>query len=127
MDKYEIEMHNDNKKNEISRVIKKLVSFESNEQIKKIIDGDKSLTLYNRFINSDDYMLVKDFCINDEDRFIIYQILFPTESQKMFFGSEYIKTFKPIYNCDIADIIYFFNNKLDLLKIIKYCDKKLKE
>jgi hypothetical protein len=126
MDDYEIEMHNDNKQNEITRVLKKLISFEPNEQIKKIIDSDKNLLLFNQFIKSDDYRLVKDFGTCYEDRFIIYQILFPTESQKMFFGAEYIRTYKPIYNCDKEDIIYFFNNKLDLLKIIKYCDKKLK-
>ena len=125
MDKIEKEMHKDSNLNEIDKLLRKVVTFEKNDKIKKLFKREKEDKWFNKFINSDDYFLVKDFGINDDDRFLIYQILFPDNAQKMFFGKDYTITYKPIMRCDLIDILYFFNNKLNLPNIIKYCAIRL--
>ena len=124
MDKIEKKMHSNNIINEINRILKKLVTFEKNNKVKKLFSREKVIW-FNKFIESDDYFLVKEYGINDDDRFIIYQILFPDNAQKMFFGNKYTITYKPIIAIDIIDLLYFFNNKLNLQNIIKYCSLKL--
>jgi len=127
MDKVEKEMHNDSNINEINRLLKKVVTFEKNDKIKKLFTSEKEGNWFNKFLKSDDYFLVEEFGINDDDRFLIYQILFPDNAQKMFFGKDYTITYKPVMRIDLIDILYFFNNKLDLPKIIKYCAIRLKQ
>jgi len=39
----------------------------------------------------------------------------------MILGKDYTVTYKINFRCDLVDILYFLNNKLDLPKIIKYC------
>ena len=75
MDKEEKIMHNDSLTNEIDKVIKRLVTFEKNDKIKKLLSSEKEEIWFHKFINSDDYFLVKEYGINDNDRFLIYQIL----------------------------------------------------
>jgi hypothetical protein len=125
MDKIEKKMHKDSNLNEIVRLLKKVVTFEKNDKIKKLFSSNREVKLFDKFINSDDYFLVKEFGINDDDRFLIYQILFPDNAQKMFFGKNYTMTYKPVMRFDLIDIIYFFNNKLNLPNIIKYCAIRL--
>ena len=125
MDKIEKVMHNKNKLNEIDRLFKKLVTFEKNDKFNKLFTSERHDILFNKFINSNDYFLVKEYGINDDDRFLIYQILFPDNAQKMFFGKNTI-IYKPIIKIDLIDIIYFFNNKLNLPNIINYCAIRLK-
>jgi tRNA A-37 threonylcarbamoyl transferase component Bud32 len=119
--KNEKERFENSKKNEITRLLKILASIEKNDKIKKLIDLEDNPILLKKFIKSDDYYLVKDYGINDIDRFFIYQILYPENAQKMILGKDYTVTYKINFRCDLADILYFFNNKLDLSKIIKYC------
>jgi hypothetical protein len=127
MDKVEKEMFNDSNINEINRLLKKVVTFEKNDKIKKLFTSEKEGNWFNKFMKSDDYFLVKDYGVNNEDRFLIYQILFPDNAQKMFFGKEYSITYKPIMRINLVDILYFFNNKLNLPNIIKYCAIRLKQ
>jgi hypothetical protein len=127
MDKVEKEMHKDSTLNEINRLLKKVVTFEKNDKIKKIFTSEREGKWFNKFINSDDYFLVKELGINDDDRFLIYQILFPDNAQKMFFGKDYTRTYKPVMRFDLIDILYFFNNKLNLPNIIKYCAIRLND
>jgi len=121
LNKNEKELFEDNKKNEINRLLKKLVTIEKNDKIKKLINIEDNPMLLKKFIKSDDYYLVKDYGINDIDRFFIYQILYPENAQKMILGKDYTVTYKINFRCDLVDILYFFNNKLDLPKIIKFC------
>ena len=127
MDRIEKDMHRDNMKNEVMRLLKKLVTFEKNNQIKKLFDGHKHTRLFDRFIRSSDYLLVDSYDVDDGDRFILYQILFPDNAQKMFFGKEYRTTYQPLLMCELADILYFFNNRSNLHNIIRYCAIRLKK
>jgi hypothetical protein len=127
LDKKDRDMFNNSNVNEINRLLEKVVTFEKNDKIKKLITSQKEVIWFNKFLKSSDYFLVKDYGINDDDRFLLYQILFPYNAQKMFFGKEYTITYKPVMRCHLVDILYFFNNKLNLLNIIKYCAIRLKE
>lgn len=93
MDRIEKAMHEDNLKNEINRILKKVVSFEKNEKMKKLFNSDDQKKLFDEFLQSDDLMLVSSYGVDDSDRFILYQILFPDNAQKMFFGKEYRMTY----------------------------------
>jgi Fe2+ transport system protein B len=57
-------MHSNNIINEINRILKKLVTFEKNNKIKKLFTKEK-INWFNKFIDSDDYFLVKKYGIND--------------------------------------------------------------
>ena len=125
MNRDEKKMHRDNLVHEVSRLLKKLVTFEKNILMKKLHDASENQKIFDLFIRSADYLLVESYGIDDNDRFILYQILFPDNAQKMFFGKEYQTTYRPIMICESIDILYFFNNRLNIFNIIRYCAIRL--
>lgn len=111
--------------NEITRFLIRLVKFEENDQIDKIISWNDAPEAFDEFVKSEDYYLVKDMAINPYDRFYVYQMLYPKKFQKMYLRDDYVKTYKPIFRCNIEDVLYIFKHKLDLRKIMKHFYKKL--
>ena len=94
--------------------------------MKGLFDGRDHTKIFDRFIRSADYLLIDSYGVDSYDRFILYQIIFPDNAQKMIFGKEYRTTYRPIIKCELAYIIYFFNNRLNLPNIIRYCAIRLK-
>lgn len=64
---------------------------------------------------------------NQDDKIILFQILYPEIFQKIIFGNKFQKINKLLYIIDLDDIIYFIKNKLNLKKIIKYFVCKIYE
>lgn len=110
--------------NDINRFVIRLVKFNSNDQIKKIISWNDEQKLFEEFLDSANYNLVKKYGINSYDRFYLFQILYPEKFQRMYLGKKYKQTYQPIPRCELEDILFIFKYKLDLKKIIKYFLKK---
>ena len=62
---------------------------------------------------------------NIDDRFIIFQILYPEEFQKIYLKDKFVKTIYPELKIDLVDFIYILKNKTNMQNIIKLCYKKL--
>ena len=62
---------------------------------------------------------------NNQYKFNLAEILYPEQFQKLILGKHYKKTFTPILNCDIHDIIYLYKINFDSDKIIEYFINKL--
>jgi hypothetical protein len=126
-DKYEMNkdekiMHKYHKTNEINRVIRKLVSFENS----KLITSDKNVRVFNEIKKHFLFKTTEQFIKDIEDRFILFQILYPEEFQKVYFKDKFEKTNYPILKIDLIDFIYILRNKNNPKKIIKLCYNKIK-
>lgn len=64
---------------------------------------------------------MKNYVINDRDRFYLLQILDPEYFQSVYFKYSH-STIK--LRCDLADILFLFKNK-DLSKVIDYFNSEL--
>jgi hypothetical protein len=115
--------------NEINTVITRLIIFEKNDFIKKLVNINYKTKhesiIYNKFLKSAEYVLLENFALNNEDRFYLYQIIFPGSFQKEYLGINFTKVYMPILKCSLIDILYFFKNKNDFKKIINYFIKKI--
>ena len=88
--------------------------------IKLIYNKDKE-----KILNSDLKSIVSKYTTNPDIMFVLADILFPKEFQKIILGKNY-KEYIEVYNYyNDIDVIYFAENKFDLDKIMKYCLIKL--
>lgn len=115
--------------NDVNRFVNRLVTFENVKysKINKILGWSDCVEDFNRFLKSSDYWLVESKGINPYDRFYIYQMLYPDNFQKLILKCEYKKTNFPKFRYDLKHILYIFEHKLDLKKLIKYFYKLLEE
>jgi serine/threonine protein kinase len=122
MNKEEKIMHKFHKTDEINRVIRKLVSFENS----KLITSDKNINVFNQIKKHFLFKTTGQFLNDIDDRFILFQILYPEEFQKIYYKDNFEKTKYPILKIDLIDFIYILKNKNNPKKIIKLCYNKLK-
>lgn len=127
LSKTDLLKHNINFEDEINRIItKRLVYFEDNPynlKIQRFVAIDpktklkfKKLSFYNTF-NFED--------ISEDDKFLLFQIYFPKESQKILIGKSLKKVYKPILRVELADILCIIVNKTKLINIINYFSCKI--
>ncbi len=122
MNKEEIIMNKLNKKEEFIRIIKKLVSFDKI----KLITYDKYPSLFSDIKKHFLFECTKVYLTNLEDRFLLFQILFPEEFQKVYLKNKFAKTEYPKIKIDLIDFIYILKNQDNFKKIIKLCYEKIK-
>lgn len=129
LNKEEKERYNYFLNNEINTIIKRLIIFEKNDFIKKLVNINYKTKhesiIYSKFLKSAEYILLEKFALNDEDRFYLYQIIFPGSFQKEYLGINFTKIYMPILKCTLLDLLYFFKNKNNFKKIINYFVKKI--
>ena len=123
MNKEEKIMHKYYQKEELTRSIRKLVSFENS----KLLTSDKNPTLFKEIQNHFLFKSTEKFLTDKEDRYILFQIFHPEEFQKLLLKDKFIKTNYPILKVDLIDFIYMLRNKTNPKKIIKLCYNKLKQ
>ncbi len=121
LNKDEKKMHNYYKNEELSRLIRRMVVFEG----KKLITSDKDAELLKDVKKHFLFKTTKDLSEDIDDRFIIFQILYPEEFQKMYLKEKFVKTIYPEFKIDLVDFIYILKNKNNMQNIIKLCYKKL--
>lgn len=118
-------IHENGLNNDILRFFTKLIIFEKNDQINKLIKSDDNSGIFDLFLKSKYYNLpIFENIDTDHDKFLLFQIIYPKKFQKMFFGKDYKITHKPYFLCDINDLVYFFKNKNNLKKLMKHFIKK---
>lgn len=121
LNKDEKKMHKYYKKEELSRLIRRMVVFENS----KLITSDKDAELLKDVKKHFLFKTTKDLSENIDDRFIIFQILYPEEFQKMYLKDKFVKTIFPEFKIDLVDFIFILKNKNNMQNIIKLCYKKL--
>jgi len=111
------------------------------EEIRRILDITFELKFYNKipisfwknwdsikelnkFMKSDNLILVDDLVKNDYDKYTLFCLLYPEKSQKLLLKNKFKKTIDNIIRLPIEDIIFLFNVN-DIKKIILYFIKKL--
>ena len=125
LDKNEKQIHKLYLKEEINRLIRRMIIFENKINYpNKLITPDKSIELLNKIKKHSLFQITKDLSKNYDDRFIIFQLLFPNEFQKIYLNEKYVETVYPIYKIDLVDFIFLLNNKSNYKKIIKFCSEK---
>jgi len=112
-----------NYKHEINKILSRLVYFEK-PTIKKLIPYEFNKDLYKRIKNNDNFVKLNEITKSKTDKFILYQILYPGEFQKIYFGDKYTELNNPIIRIDIDDLIYIFKHKQSMKKIIYYLADK---
>jgi serine/threonine protein kinase len=113
-----------NIKNEVNRYIARLIVFEKNNQIEKLVNWDKNLEFFQKWIHSEKINLVDNMASNNFDRYLVYQVLYPDEFQKEYFGDKYVKTYTFTGKIQINDFLYILEHKNDLKNLIKYMINK---
>jgi hypothetical protein len=88
--------------------------------IRLIYNKDKEKILNSKLKN-----LLSKYTNNPDIIFMLADILFPNEFQKIILGNKYNENIEVINYYDSIDFIYFAENKFNLDKIIKYCLIKL--
>jgi len=88
--------------------------------IKLIDNKDKKKILNSQLKN-----MVYKYTTNPDTIFILVDILFPIEFQKIILGKQYKEHIEVSNYYNDIDVIYFAENKFNLDKIIKYCLIKL--
>lgn len=83
-----------------------------------------------QFLNSDDSILVNDLVKNDNDKYLLFLLLYPEKSQKRLLKSQYKKTINNKIRLPIEDIIFLLNathikSYNDIKLIISYFTKKI--
>jgi hypothetical protein len=122
----EKEKYNYYLKNEINKIIKILITFDSNNKIYKLFNKNSNNKIaYDNFLKSSEYDLIKKIGSSEEDCYYLYQIMFPGSFQKEYLGNKFKKVNMPLLKCDLEDILYFFKNKNELETIINYFIKKI--
>lgn len=121
LNKDEKKMHKYYINEELSRLIRRIVVFENS----KLITSDKDAELLKDVKKHFLFKTIKDLSENIDDRFIIFQILYPEEFQKVYLKDKFVKTFYPELKIDLVDFIYILKNKNNMQNIIKLCYKKL--
>ena len=122
MNKEEKMMHKFYQKEEIHRVIRKLVYFENS----KLLSAEKNPDLLKEIKNHFLFNSTLNLLSNIEDRFVLFQILYPEEFQKTLLKDKFVKTNYPVLKVDLIDLIYMIKNKSNPKNIIKLCYNKLK-
>ena len=114
-------------KNEIDRLVRRMISFESNETNipAKLIIPDRFPNILAEIKKHFLFKTTKAISNDIENRFIIFQILYPNEFQKVFLKDKYINTIYPTTKIDLVDFIFLLNNISNYKKIIKFCSDKL--
>lgn len=107
-------------KNEINKYLSLLVKFEKNKQIYKLVSWTSNLEFFQNWIHGEEIKKVKDFATNDFDRYFVYQLIYPNEFQRAYFGNKYIKTYKFFTLVKLKDILFILKYKNDFEKIINY-------
>jgi len=129
---HELQKYNYYLKNEINTIMIQIITYDKDSDVYKLVTANykknNNINVYTNFLKSDEYKLLKNYASTDEDRFYLYQIMFPGSFQKEYLehlGVKFIKTHMPILKIDLEDILYFFKNKNDLKKIINYFSNKI--
>lgn len=110
-------MYNFYLEEELSRVIRRIVVYRNG----------KLLTLENipenviNEIEQDKLFRKVDQTISLEEQIILFQLLYPTEFQKIYLGNKYIKTNYPTLYLDLEDFIYLYLNRNQPINIINFC------
>lgn len=127
LNKNEKKLYNFYMKNELTRLIRRMISFESNDTNipAKLIIPDKFPKLLEEIKKHFLFKTTKDLSNDVTNRFIIFQILYPDEFQKVFLKDKYIKTIYPTIKIDLVDFIFLLNNASNYKKIIKLCYDKI--
>jgi hypothetical protein len=127
LNKTEKKTHKQQLNNEISRIIRRAVYFQSNTTSTKIITPDKCPLIFNKIKKNKLFNSIKNLCSNNENCFLLFQIIFPFEFQKEYFQEKFNKNevMYPILKIDLVDFIFLLNNTSNYKKIIKFCFHKL--
>jgi hypothetical protein len=111
--------------NELDRLIRRLVSFESKDLPAKLIIPDRFPELFSQIKKHFLFKTTQDLSNKLTNRFIIFQVLYPDEFQKVYLKDKYIKFVYPTLKIDLVDFIFLLNNVSNYKKIIKLCAEKL--
>ncbi len=87
--------------------------------IKKILPLEFNRNIYDQIKTTEKFIKLKEITKSKTDKFILYQILYPEDFQKVYFGEKYIEVNKPIIRIDLDDLIHIFKNKKNLKKVIE--------
>lgn len=126
---HESKIFKQGKYNEINRIKTILFEFPFYDKVPidfwAKYDYDKDI---KNFLLSD-IILVDNLVNNDNDKFLLYQILYPRKYQKSLLGDKFKKPINNIIRVPIEDIIFCFNSlsedNIDIVKIINYFIIKL--
>jgi hypothetical protein len=125
MNQNEKKIHKQYKTEEIDRLIRRLIYFEDNKNFNKLITSDKDINLLNETKKHFLFKSTKDLCKDIKNRFLIFQILYPEEFQKIFLKDKFENTSYPKCKIDLVDFIYILNNNSNSKNIINLCYNKL--
>lgn len=129
LDKDDKKKYKFNMKNELLKILSRLVAFESSDlKIKrKLINREHYPLVYEKIIKHPLFKKIKKLVFHKEDGYIIFQIIFPEEYQKVFYDGKDEQILNPVLKIELNDIIFLLNNKENYKKIIKFCYEKIKQ
>jgi serine/threonine protein kinase len=93
-------------------LLKNKISYNNNE-------------VYENFLKSDEYKIVKYLAEYDINRFYIYQILFVENFQKSILKNKFKNIIQPKIRGDLFDLLYFIKSYGNINNIINYYKRKL--
>ena len=115
-----------NLEEEINRIIRRIVSFEKSEFFfTKLITSDKFPEIFAEVKKHLLFKATTDLTKNIQNRFLLFQILFPEEFQKILLKDKFTNTIHPKLKIDLTDFIFLLNNTSNYKKIIHFCSYKL--
>ena len=125
LNKEETKIHKLYITDEINRLVRRMVSFDNADMPAKLVTPEKSLELFTEIKKHFLFKTTKDLSKNLENRFLIFQVLYPDEFQKIYLKNKYKTTVYPNLKIDLVDFIFLLNNVSNYKKIIKLCSNKL--
>lgn len=110
---------------EINRIIRRIVSFEKSDFFfTKLITSYKFPEIFSKVKKHLLFKTTKDLTKDIQNRFLLFQILFPEEFQKIFLKDKFTNTIHPKLKIDLTDFIFLLNNTSNYNKIIHFCSHK---
>lgn len=115
--KSEKKKYKKNYKHEINKILTRMIYFEK-PTIKKVLPLEFNRNIYDKIKLSDKFIKLKEITKSKTDRFILYQILYPEDFQKIYFSEKYTEINRPQFRIELEDLLFIFKNKKNLKKVI---------
>ena len=101
-----------NYKHEINKILTRMIYFEK-PTIKKILPLEFNRNIYDQIKTTEKFIKLKELTKSKTDKFILYQILYPEDFQKVYFGEKYIEVNRPQFRIELEDLLFIFKNNLN--------------
>lgn len=97
-----------------------MISFESKDIPAKLVIPDRFPELFTEIKKHFLVKTTKDLSNDLANRFIIFQVLYPGELQKVYLKDKYTHPIYPDIKIDLVDFIFLLNNISNYKKLLNF-------